>query len=211
VRPTGTLDLGRWTGLWSRLGAQGDGLAIFAGLAAAYSEPARAYHNTEHIQGCLAHFDACRGAAERPEEVEAAIWFHDAVYQPGAQDNEERSAELARTALLHSKVPPDIADRIADMVLATRHLDPPAGPDTALLCDVDLAILGQPAEIFDRFERRIRREHREIPLSAYRKARSHILRALLDRPSIYYTPCFRNRHEPHARANLARALAGLAG
>ena len=44
------LDRRRWTGLWNRLGAQGDGLSVLTGLEAAYAEPARAYHTADHIR-----------------------------------------------------------------------------------------------------------------------------------------------------------------
>lgn len=203
------LDPSRWTGVWSRLGAQGNGLSVFAILEAAYAEPARAYHTAAHIRDCLEQFDPCRGAAERPDELEAAIWFHDAVYLPGAPDNEECSAQLASTTLAGAGVPLEAVHRIADLVLATQHLSIPRQPDAALLCDIDLSILGRTPEIFDEFEQRIRQEYTWVPEPVYRSGRTEILEGFLARPSIFQTASFRDRYEAPARANLARILKEL--
>lgn len=205
-----TLDRDRWIGLWSRLGAQTGGSSIFANLATAYAEPARAYHTADHIQDCLAQLDLSRGFASRADEVEAAIWFHDAVYVPGASDNEEKSARLAQTALVACAAPMETAGRIAALVLATRHLTVPRDSDAQLLCDVDLSILGREPGIFDEFERRIRREYQWVPGPAYRTARSEVLAGFLGRHPIYQTEYFRSRYETQARANLERVIAQLA-
>jgi predicted metal-dependent HD superfamily phosphohydrolase len=205
------LDQQRWTGLWSRLGAQGTGLSIYTYLAAAYAEPARAYHTAEHIHDCLAQLDMSRETARRPDEVEAAIWFHDAVYAPGASDNEDRSARLAQTALLACAVPLEVSRRVAELVLATRHLTLPREPDGQLLCDIDLSILGRDPEVFDEFERRIRQEYAWVPEPMYRTSRSEVLAGFLRRRSIYQTEFFRARYEQLARSNLNRALADLSG
>ena len=204
-----TLDQTRWIGLWSRLGAQGSGLSIFAHLAAAYAEPNRSYHTAEHIRDCLAQLDLSSGIARRPDEVEAALWFHDAVYVPGGSNNEDRSARLAQTALLACSVPLEVSRRIAELVLASRHLTIPRDPDAQLLCDIDLSILGREPDIFDEFERRIRREYTWVPEPTYRSSRSEVLAGFLRRRSIYQTEYFRERYEVSARANLERALAEL--
>jgi predicted metal-dependent HD superfamily phosphohydrolase len=204
-----TLDQKRWTGLWQRLGARGDGLRVFADLVAAYAEPARAYHTAEHIRDCLAQFDLSRSTALQADEVEAAIWFHDAVYRPGSGYNEELSAEAARSALGQAGVPPEVTDRIAGLVLTTRHLTIPSEPDAAFLCDIDLSIFGRAPEAFDEYERRIRREYSWVPESVYRSARGEILEGFLRRRFVYQTGYFRDRYEAQARANLARALKEL--
>ena len=204
------LDRSRWSGLWNRLGAQGDGLPTFGVLETAYAEPARSYHTAEHIRDCLAQFDLSWSAAQRPDEVEAAIWFHDAVYRPGSSDNEERSARLAQTSLADGGAPSEIAGRIAALVLATQHLTIPTEPDPALLCDIDLSILGRAPEVFDEFERRIRQEYAWVPEQVYRGARAEILTGFLRRVSIYQTDYFRDRFEIPARANLERVISQLA-
>lgn len=196
-------------GLWNRLGAQEDGLSIFTGLEAAYAEPARIYHTAEHINDCLAQLDLSRHPAQRPDEVEAAIWFHDAVYLPGAADNEDQSARLARMTLADARAPAEVAHRIAELVLATQHLAIPGEPDAALLCDIDLSILGRTHEVFDEFEQRIRQEYAWVPETVYRSARSEILAGFLRRRSIFQTDDFRDRYEVTARSNLTRILEDL--
>ena len=204
------MDLPRWTALWPRLGAQGDGHIVFTRLAAAYAEPSRAYHTADHIQDCLTLLDATRALARHPEEVEAAIWFHDAVYVAVRSDNEERSAELARACLREAEVASEVAERIGELVLETRHRTTSPEGDAALLCDIDLSILGRPAEAFDLFERQIRQEYAMVPEPLYRRGRSETLRGFLNRSSIFQTAWFRQRYEDSARANLERVLATLA-
>jgi predicted metal-dependent HD superfamily phosphohydrolase len=203
------LDRGRWSELWSHLGAQGSGHSIFAHLAEAYGDQARAYHGTAHILDCLAQLDVNRDIAKRPDEVETAIWFHDAVYVPGQSDNEDRSARLAQTALLACAVPLEVSRRVAELVLATRHLTIPRDPDSQLICDIDLSILGREQTTFDGFEDRIRREYAWVPEPVYRSSRAEVLAGFLRRRSIYQTERFRNQYEASARANLERTIAGL--
>jgi predicted metal-dependent HD superfamily phosphohydrolase len=197
--------------LWNRLGARGDGIPVLSGLETAYAEPARAYHTAEHIRDCLAQFDLSRHTAQQPDEVEAAIWFHDAVYLPRASDNEARSARLARTSLADAGAAAEVAQRIGELVLATQHRDIPIDPDSALLCDIDLSILGRTPDVFDEFERQIRREYAWVPQPIYRNARAEILAGFLRRRCIYQTDFFRDRYEAPARANVARILKELGG
>lgn len=203
------LDRNRWLALWSRLGAQTNGLDVFQQLAAAYAEPTRYYHTAAHIGDCLAQLDWARDLATRPDEVEAALWFHDAVYVPGARDNEDRSARVATSSLSAAAVPPEVADRVAAMILATMHLDPPQDPDEQLLCDVDLSILGRERTEFEEFERRIRQEYAWVAEPLYRSARAEVLKGFLRRRSIYLTDRFAQRYERTARRNLEQVLARL--
>jgi predicted metal-dependent HD superfamily phosphohydrolase len=200
------LDQTRWSRLWSRLGARSDGLPVLERLAAAYAEPTRAYHNTTHIIDCLGELDRSVELARSPDEVEAALWFHDAVYDPGSGENEDRSAQLASESLSSAGVPADRCQRIAGLILATRHVSLFSDPDTQLLCDIDLAILGRGQVEYDDFERRIRREYAWVPQLIYRRSRSDILAGFLRRPTIYQTAAFAARYEAQARRNLERAL-----
>ena len=202
-----TLDLGRWLALWSRLAGTGPGTSVFYDLAQAYAEPARVYHTAAHINDCLTLFDWSHHLASRPDEMEAALWFHDAVYLPGASDNEERSAQLAEMVLGSGAVPSAAVQHVAEMILSTKHLSIPPEPDTQLLCDIDLSILGRADSKFDDFERRIRQEYAWVPEQAYRTARSSILKTFLQRPAIYQTQPFAERYEAQARRNLERLLA----
>lgn len=182
---------------------------MFAHLAQSYAEPIRTYHNTAHIRDCLSQLDLSRELAGRPDQVEAAIWFHDAVYVPGAPDNEHRSARLAEISLVACAVPLEIARHVGELILATRHVTLPREPDSQLLCDIDLSILGRAAAEYDDFEQAIRQEYAQVPEADYRRERSAVLAGLLRREVLYQTDYFRNRFEEQARNNLQRALAAL--
>jgi predicted metal-dependent HD superfamily phosphohydrolase len=114
-----------WQRAWSGVGASGDGAMTFAELVRHYSEPHRRYHNLQHLDECIRWFEASSHLAGRPAEVEAALWFHDAIYNLGQADNEEQSANWAETALSSAGVPDDSVARVAQLVLATKHTSLP--------------------------------------------------------------------------------------
>ncbi|HVY28740.1 MAG TPA: hypothetical protein VHB79_19425 [Polyangiaceae bacterium] len=120
---------------------------------------------------------------------------------------EQRSAELARTELLALGVPVDVCERISEHVLATQHHA--AHGDSALVVDIDLAILGAREHDFARFEAQIRNEYAWVSEAEFRAGRCHVLRSFAARSSIYALPALRQELEPRARANLERRIREL--
>ena len=90
--------LTRWPLFLEAIGVRGGSGEVYADLDWRYRGPGRFYHTWEHVADCLAELEASPGLCDRPEAVELALWFHDAVYDPRAGDNEARSAELLREA-----------------------------------------------------------------------------------------------------------------
>ena len=171
---------------------------------AAYAEPQRHYHTQQHLGECLSAFDGACALAEHPAEVEIALWFHDAIYDIKGHHNEQRSADWARDALRDAGVDTGSAQRVHDLVMATRHTAVPSGQDERLLVDIDLSILGAERARFDEYEQQIRREYAYVPGFLFRRKRREILTGFLDRPAIYSTPHFHDRLEARARDNLRR-------
>lgn len=199
-----------WHTLWKALTPAFNGQdALLAELAKRYSEPHRHYHTLEHLDACLRHLSGVMALLERPHEVALALWFHDAIYDVGATDNEQRSADWARECLLAAGGASDAADRVHASILVTRHDQPAQTSDQQLLLDVDLAILGAPDDVFDAYERQIVDEYQSVPRAAFRRNRRRILQGFLDRPQIYHSARFLATREAQARANLQRSIHAL--
>ena len=177
----------------------------------AYSSTDRFYHNVTHIHDCLSVFDETSFLATHPEEVELAIWFHDAVYDTRRNDNEQKSAEWAEVVLQKASLSWQTAERVASSILATRHQEEVTDADAQLLVDVDLSILGRDQAIFWQYEENIRKEYAWVPEDLFRRERVKILKGFLDRPHLYYHKEYRERFEARARANLEQAIVRLVG
>jgi predicted metal-dependent HD superfamily phosphohydrolase len=178
-------------------------------LLTAYSEKHRHYHTVEHIDHCLHELDREIALASEPAEVEFALWFHDAVYNPHRSDNEEKSAELACALMQRHLGASERIARVHAHIMATRHEAPATTPDSQLVVDIDLSILGASEEAYARFEENVRKEYRWVPSIIFRRKRAEILLSFLDRPNIYSTQPFRSRYEAQARRNLESAIAAL--
>lgn len=206
--------------------------ALAAELVAAYTDD-RHYHSLHHLDECLAWlawWQAQSGEAALCE-LELAIWYHDLVYEPGAADNETRSASAARRAAGQLGWSPDSQEMTVQLILATAHLsgEAPLGPPdasgqpggaaavneavgrtmTALIRDIDLAILGADAARYSSYRTQVRAEYAHLPDAEYRRGRSRVLEQFLARRQIYRLPLFFSRLETRARENMAAELVEL--
>lgn len=152
---------------------------------------------------------AVRAEANRPGEVEVALWFHDAIHDPKRPDNEERSAQWARAVAGQAGLEANVGERVAGLILATRHDGATVDQDARVLVDVDLSILGAEPARFDEYERDVRREYAWVPGLVFRRERRKILRSCLERPRLFQTERLHAALEERARANLGRSLREL--
>lgn len=201
--------LEHWQSVWRKLGASTADEQLYHQLVACYSEPHRKYHTIQHLNECLKHLESVCALGDPADEVELALWFHDAIYDTGKKDNEKRSAEWARDSVLAAGVSSEKADRIYGLIMATMHNAVPVGRDAEVLVDIDLGILGAGADRFDDYEVQVREEYSWVPESLYRAARRKVLEQFVNREWIYSTELFRNKYEARARQNIARSLARL--
>ena len=199
----------KWIEFWQRLGVKNNPAPYFAELEARYCEPHRAYHNLAHVLDCLEEFESAKNLAHDPLAVEMAIWYHDAVYDPRAKDNEEQSAKLAAKAGDESGLPNLLKQRVNNLILATKKHDASLDQDAAVMVDVDLSILGREARRFDEYENQIRQEYGWVSDAAFVAGRTAVLESFLSRQTIYSTEFFRNRYERQARRNLKRSVLRL--
>lgn len=187
-------------------------------LTRIYSSQTRHYHTLKHVKALLELLETHRAHFTDPDAVEAAIWFHDAIYDPRAKGsaNELKSAKLA-VARLSEIVDSVRMERIRSMIEATAtHVIPESesaaeAGDAAMFLDMDLSILGAEPVGFDEYEAAVRVEYAFIDDEGWRRGRAAVLRGFLEREWIFHSELFRNLYEDAARKNLRRSMASLEG
>lgn len=191
-------------------------------LAEAYAEPPRSYHHLGHVDEVLEWFDwaALRVPWQRPREVFVATLFHDAVYTPGAKDNEARSAALAHAVLAGTAACGALVElagvdaaRVAELIaLTAQHgrLGPgDVDDEAARMLDCDLAILAAEPARYHRYTQEIAAEYSALPPAGYHAGRRAFVAGLLARPQIFLSAPFHRELDERARANLRAELAAL--
>ena len=200
------LDRPRFETLWCRRIGNGAGV-VFDELETLYGEPHRVYHTTAHIEYCLRLFDLAADRMDEPDAVEMALWFHDAIYDVPAKENELRSAELF-AARAGGRGSERFRSNVHRLIMATIHLDlPPATLDEAFIVDIDLSSFGRPWEEFLDDSRAVRAELAHVPDAEFYPRQRKFLESLAARPVFCFTEFFRERHEARARANIERLCA----
>jgi predicted metal-dependent HD superfamily phosphohydrolase len=177
---------------------------LVARLTTAYAEPQRAYHTAAHIAEVLGWFDVVAGEVgwRDPSAVYAAIVFHDAIYVPGAKDNEARSAAWC---LLEG-----FSERSAQLIeLTARHgglVPGDVDDEAALFLDCDMAILAASPDAFAEYDRQIAFEYQHVPPEAYRAGRRRFLAGVFAKPRIFLSDYFHTKLDARARANLTTTI-----
>jgi predicted metal-dependent HD superfamily phosphohydrolase len=221
------------------------------------TEPPRYYHTHMHLEEMLGYMDAFifyRGASlqqtngwHRNESEETnnyndetihtiratmtlAILFHDAIYDPKSDTNEEDSALLfctfaseltqaihtvkERLRPVHSLNPFTLStsvfhfDRVKKYILATKYHNTSTTDDPvlAVFLDADMAVLGKVAAAYDVYAGRIRREFIHVDRCLYCRKRAQVLSSFLSNESIFSSPYMKDAFEVQARENLLREI-----
>lgn len=178
---------------------------IRADLLERWNEPQRRYHNETHLRAVLHAIDRLddEGEAFDGAAVRLAAWFHAAVFDPTASENNEASAKLAERML----DPAAPVDEVARLVrLMGGHRVEEGDLNAEVLSDADLAVLGADPETYDTYTQDVRHEFAHVPGEKFVAGRRAALEGLVERKSVYLTTAARDAWEKQAHANLNREL-----
>ena len=178
---------------------------LFNKLVVAYSEKQRAYHTVQHLYECLSLLESVRSYLNDVNAVVLALWFHDAVYDPQAKDNELKSSELFEQYLAQD-LSIGITQKIKRWILATQKHEATNELDLQFLLDIDLAILAASSDRFAEYERQIQKEYAWVDPEIYSIKRKEVVAHFYQTEPLYQTEYFQKSFEQKAKQNLKRIL-----
>lgn len=170
-----------------------------------YEAEDRPYHNILHIQECMEQFSRVRAYMEKPDLVELALYFHDAVYTPGKDDNEEKSAQLFLDKVKGSLMPDSEKELVAKLIRSTNWLqnkDALVNTDLHILHDIDFSIFASEWVRFLEYDNQIEAEYAHVPKPVFMKHRRDFLSQLLT-AGVFYTQHF---DQEKAKNNIDKLL-----
>jgi predicted metal-dependent HD superfamily phosphohydrolase len=201
----------RFLELWRkcvRPGMADDGEAAWQDLKNRYQESHRHYHDLSHVYFCLGQLDLVASLLDDRDAAEMSLWYHDVIYEPGAADNETRSAGLfaRHTADLF---PDEFVANVRGLIMATKHPEIVDEGDARYITDIDLSSFALSWDGFRRDNENLREEQSDLADASYYAGKKGFLIGLSRRPRIFRTDFFHDLYEARARSNIQRYLAEL--
>ena len=188
---------------WLRcVGDTHDGWALFDSLLGRHREPHRHYHGVRHVTWVVRHVEEL-AVTEPVDDIGAVVvaaFFHDAVYDPQASDNESASARLADRELAALGWDDAAARRVTTMVEATATHDVPDDPEstsTPQSCSTPTwPCSAANRRAYQAYVAGVRSEYAHVSADDWHTGRTQVLQSFLDRPALYATATARARWEP---------------
>jgi pantetheine-phosphate adenylyltransferase len=139
-----------------------------------YEEPHRYYHNTDHLLEVL---NILKENRSLDDELFLTAVYHDSIYDPRANDNEERSAELFLKDARKSTLKKEQKKNIRTNILDTKD-HKASSPRSQKFIDADLNILNQPLGKQIEHEKKIFKEFQFVSYNIYKPERIKILQKI---------------------------------
>jgi len=169
-----------------------------------YSDTGRHYHNLQHLENLLIQLQEVKDKILNWDALVFSIFYHDIIYKPTKNNNEEKSTELAVKRLTEINVSPVIISKCAEMILATKKHEHYNDTDINYFTDADLSILGQSWDEYKKYFTQIRKEYSLYPDMIYKPGRRKVLDHFLQMQRIFKTDHFYERLEIRAKENLIK-------
>ena len=184
---------------WTSIGGT-NSKRIFNLVKANYDQ-GRYYHNWQHITNFFDYKEAFIPHIESSAEFDLAIFFHDVVYVPGAEDNEMKSIDFFVDCC--QNVNTQSIERVKQFIVAT-ITQTSDDPEIQYMVDMDLAGLAADVPIFDQTVRDLHKEFSMYAWDEFVQGQYQYLLRFVERESIYFTDEFRNALEDKALKNIER-------
>ena len=194
--------------LWNQAALQIDDAHVedvWQHITRKYSESHRFYHSQRHILFCLKQFERIEDALADSTAISLALWFHDLILDPAANDNEEQS-KLLFEALAKNHLPADLIEKTSALIMSTRHIDAPLNSDESCIQDIDLSSMGEHWDSFVRDVDDLRKEYSHLSETAFKDVTINFYHKMLDREKIYTSEYFHEHCEQVARDNIKRYM-----
>jgi len=139
-----------------------------------YKESHRFYHNTWHLIDVISDLSKQK---DFDDELFLAAVYHDAVYEPKNNDNEEQSAKLF---LEHAKSSGlnEIQKKSVEQIILDTKTHKASSDKSKLFIEADLNILTQPFERLVQYEHEIFKEFQFVDYRVYKSKRLEVLEKL---------------------------------
>jgi predicted metal-dependent HD superfamily phosphohydrolase len=171
-----------------------------------YTASGRYYHNLTHLDNVTTDLFNLKTQISDWQTLVFSIAYHDIVYDPLRQDNEEKSADLAVQRLGQLNLSADQQLKCKAQIIATKTHALSSDIDTNYFTDADLAVLGSEPAIYKQYVESIRNEYSVYPDNLYYSGRKKVLENFLAMPKIYKTVYFQENCENTARSNILNEL-----
>lgn len=181
-------------------------------VAPYYRQPHRFYHTEEHLAFMLSLAHELK--LELTVEQELALLFHDAVYRPGSTNNEEDSAcilmylaEQYKEDRVFTSFISQVDLSIVCQIIRDTKEHTSTLKESIPALDLDLAILGAPAEVYQAYSHGIMKEHvGVVTLGTYVQRRLNWLRNMINsrlvEGTLFQLEDFNLRYDQQAFTNM---------
>lgn len=143
-----------------------------------WTQPHRYYHNIDHLFDTLNKIKLNENEGIDEEEkliLSVAALFHDVVYKPNSNRNEEDSIEFYKSILDQDK----IDQRVINIILSTKYRKEPEERLSRIFWNIDNSILKSDIEGLLEYEVKIRKEFQFVDYSRYKEERINFLKSCI--------------------------------
>lgn len=141
-----------------------------------YSGSERHYHSLQHLENLLDQLNMVKDDIKDWNAILFTLYYHDIIYNPLKNDNEEKSAATAALRMQALGVTDKTITACKLQIIATKQHLKSEDADTNYFTDADLAILGQSWEDYTAYYQNVRKEYSIYPALIYNAGRKKVLK-----------------------------------
>ena len=172
-----------------------------------YTKKWKFYHNLNHVYSFVNLFEKYNKFINNyKNEFLISIYFHDIIYIPSRNDNEEESINMFNK--FYNEVKPNNLnkEKVIEFIAETKNhsLSKDYDFELDLFLDMDMQIVAD--ENWEDYENKIRKEYCYMDETEYKNKRRQFLQSLVNKNRLFRTQIFYDTYEQIAKNNITNII-----